>query len=42
MKSNGKNSEKKQISLPAKIMAAFLAALMLAGTVFGVISYIIL
>ena len=36
-----KNQEKKTLSLKARIMAGFLALLMLAGTVFGVISYII-
>lgn len=41
MKGNEKNSDKKQMSLSVKIMAGFLAALMLAGTVFGVLAYMI-
>ena len=35
-----KNQEKKQVSLKVRIMAGFLALLMLAGTVFAVISYV--
>ena len=35
-----KNQEKKTLSLKARILAGFLALLMLAGTVFAVISYI--
>jgi len=41
MKNRENKNEKKQVSLSAKIMAGFLAALMLAGTVFGVLSYIL-
>ena len=36
-----KNQEKKTLSLKARILAGVLAVLMLAGTGFGVISYII-
>lgn len=36
-----KNQEKKSISITARILAGALAILMLAGTVFGVIVYII-
>lgn len=33
--------ENKQIKFGAKVLAAFLAVLMLAGTVFAVVSYIV-
>ena len=36
-----KNQENKTLSLKARILAGVLALLMLAGTVFGVISYIL-
>ena len=35
-----KNQEKKTLSLKARILAGLLALLMLAGTVFGVVSYV--
>lgn len=38
MKNSEKKNEKVQLSLAAKIMAGFLAALMLAGTVFGLLT----
>lgn len=36
-----KEQETKKSSLAVKLMAAFLAVLMLAGTVFAVVAYII-
>ncbi len=36
-----KNGENKKISLSARIMAGVLAALMLAGVIFGVIMYLV-
>lgn len=36
-----KEQEKKKASLKVRIMAGFLALLMLAGTVFAVIAYIL-
>ena len=36
-----KNNEKKSVSFGAKILAALLAVLMISGTVFAVISYIL-
>lgn len=39
---NNENKTGKKLSLAAKILAGFLAALMLAGTVFGLISMLVL
>jgi hypothetical protein len=41
MKNSEKKNEKVQLSLAAKIMAGFLAALMLAGTVFGLLTMLL-
>ncbi len=41
MSNNKENTEKKGTSLGVKILAGFLALLMLAGTVFGLIFYIL-
>ena len=41
MKNSEKKNEKVQLSLAAKIMAGFLAALMLAGPVFGLLTMLL-
>ena len=38
---SNKREEKKSLSAPARLLALVLALLMLAGTVFGVIAYMI-
>ncbi len=41
MKNSEKKNEKVQLSLAAKILAGFLAALMLAGTVFSLLTMLL-